>query len=538
MKDNGGDNTQASQSSFDKSTEDDALSDNSHATGMSSALSAGEQNWSDTDIDASSIVANLNLLRDLKQLSEFRKLPKSYVDLIKPRTSPSQAHIKKPIAVLPHEFTVEKILNIERKGSIPYFGIKWKGYSSNHNTLEPLHHIVDCQEYNDFAAEKLAEEQSKIEDVLKDCIDKVNEIKPLSDADGLSFVSQFDVNLFEADLIVLADIYKGRKTKVLEKIIARTVTHIRLLPFYTRRVLQQHQMVEWAAQINATDQSSRLTVENDVDFEVPPMDFTYINDVLPRDGIIIPDEPPIGCDCEPKCSQHTTCCGKLSGSKRAYDRKRILRVPQGTPIFECNKRCKCGPDCNNRVVQQGRQHSLRIFKTSNGCGWGVRTDQRIEKGQFICEYVGEVISYEEAEKRGKIYDAEGRTYLFDLDFNSNDNPYSIDAAKFGNVSHFINHSCDPNLGVWAVWINCLDLDLPKICLFALRQIEAGEEITFDYKNQYGRDNSILNSSQEESFGDGQMGETKNEDDQTDEPSNRVDGTPCRCGAANCRKFLF
>ena len=39
-------------------------------------------------------------------------------------------------------------------------------------------------------------------------------------------------------------------------------------------------------------------------------------------------------------------------------------------------------------------------------------------------------------------DEEGRTYLFDLDFNSGaNNPYTIDAALYGNVSHFINHSC-------------------------------------------------------------------------------------------------
>ena len=39
-----------------------------------------------------------------------------------------------------------------------------------------------------------------------------------------------------------------------------------------------------------------------------------------------------------------------------------------------------------------------------------------------------------------IIDAEGRTYLFDLDFNMGDqNPYTVDAAFFGNVSHFINH---------------------------------------------------------------------------------------------------
>ncbi len=87
-------------------------------------------------------------------------------------------------------------------------------------------------------------------------------------------------------------------------------------------------------------------------------------------------------------------------------------------------------------------------------------------------YLGEVIGAEEAERRGNEYDAEGCTYLFDLDFNEGyeECPYTVDAAKYGNISHFINHSCDPNLAVFAVWVNCLDLNLPKLALFALRNI--------------------------------------------------------------------
>lgn len=89
-------------------------------------------------------------------------------------------------------------------------------------------------------------------------------------------------------------------------------------------------------------------------------------------------------------------------------------------------------------------------------------------------YVGEIIPTAVADERGKVYDQEGCTYLFDLDFNETDGdeecPYTVDAAKFGNVAHFINHSCDPNLGVYGVWSNCLDPNLPKLALFALKDI--------------------------------------------------------------------
>ena len=52
----------------------------------------------------------------------------------------------------------------------------------------------------------------------------------------------------------------------------------------------------------------------------------------------------------------------------------------------------------------------------------------------------QVITDKEAERRGKQYDAVGRTYLFDLDYNPGDCPFTVDAGYYGNVSHFINHS--------------------------------------------------------------------------------------------------
>ena len=52
----------------------------------------------------------------------------------------------------------------------------------------------------------------------------------------------------------------------------------------------------------------------------------------------------------------------------------------------------------------------------------------------------QVITNEEAERRGRVYDANGRTYLFDLDYNDGDCPFTVDAGRYGNVSHFVNHS--------------------------------------------------------------------------------------------------
>lgn len=50
----------------------------------------------------------------------------------------------------------------------------------------------------------------------------------------------------------------------------------------------------------------------------------------------------------------------------------------------------------------------------------------------------QVITSEEAERRGQLYDNKGITYLFDLDYESDE--FTVDAARYGNVSHFVNHS--------------------------------------------------------------------------------------------------
>ena len=56
----------------------------------------------------------------------------------------------------------------------------------------------------------------------------------------------------------------------------------------------------------------------------------------------------------------------------------------------------------------------------------MRTLENIKKGSFVVQYVGEVITSDEAEERGKKYDADGKTYLFDLDFNLGDeNPFTV-----------------------------------------------------------------------------------------------------------------
>ncbi|KAF3429962.1 hypothetical protein E2986_01227 [Frieseomelitta varia] len=279
---------------------------------------------------------------------------------------------------------------------------------------------------------------------------------------------------------------RGMNNK-LEKIIKHDI--LRMLIIDSRKK-QLEYLKEWETEMNLiTKGKPIIQVENVVDLESAPQDFYYIEDYLPGNGVIIPDDPPIGCECK-TCNSKTNCCFAHDNESCPYTSTCKIRVPPGTPIYECNKRCSCDINCFNRVVQRGSEMKFCIFRTANGRGWGVKTLKPIKKGCFVTQYVGEVITNEEAEKRGKEYDAAGRTYLFDLDYNEIEGecPYTVDAAVYGNISHFINHSCDPNLAVYGVWIDCLDPNLPKLALFATRDIKQNEEITFDYMCQSSKNN--------------------------------------------------
>lgn len=303
---------------------------------------------------------------------------------------------------------------------------------------------------------------------------------------------------------------------------------------------QRIDIKSWENEINSVDKNSaKIMVENEVDLEGAPRKMKYINQYVPSEGIEIPDDPPIGCECS-SCEVKTekNCCPGMNGHSLAYTKHAKLRIDVGTPIWECNKKCACSTDCYNRVVQGGRKHKLCIYKTDNGCGWGVKALENIKAGSFVVDYVGEVIGEVEAEERGKKYDAQGCTYLFDLDFNRGDkNKYTVDAAFMGNLSHFVNHSCDPNMHIFNVYINCLDPDLPQICFFARREIKKGEPLTFDYHQSINKATDNSDDNEDDDEDDARIDNIFASPNSKKTPSKQKKAA-CRCGAPRCRGLLF
>ncbi len=113
--------------------------------------------------------------------------------------------------------------------------------------------------------------------------------------------------------------------------------------------------------------------------------------------------------------------------------------------------------------------SRRIQTRRSGVhGKGVFAVQDIAAGETLIEYVGEIISWQEAQDRHP-HDPKdpNHTFYFHVDEDR-----VIDALHGGNSSRWINHSCDPNC-------EADEVD-GRIFIKALRDIAAGEELNYDY----------------------------------------------------------
>ncbi|XP_044737823.1 histone-lysine N-methyltransferase SUV39H2-like isoform X2 [Chrysoperla carnea] len=437
------------------------------------------------------------------------------------------------------EYEVEKIISQEiRKGKLMFL-IKWRGWANEFNTWEPIQHLRNCKGIlRDYIRKEYEKHSGELGQLCKELappstMTKLRLEKLMKEPETLIPPDEQEL---QHDLLSLLGVPTEQRD---EKLLAKTSRSLRIMELHKARCQQLAALREWEIEINESClERALIRVENNVDLEGPPKDFIYVNNYVPGSGVVIPDEPPIGCECTSCNARADQCCFHQGGGHN-YSVLGILKVAQGSPIYECNKRCKCEiKTCPNRVVERGRTYPLCIFRTDNERGWGVKTLQKIPFGRFVCKYIGEVITSEEAEKRGQKYDTLGRTYLFDLDFNSTDDPYTVDAMRFGNASHFINHSCDPNLGVWAVWGNCLEPSLPILALFSLRDIDKGEELTFDYMARSDSEPAFDINKMPQSPG----GSANRSRPRLDSPSSKRDSlgprTKCKCGAENCRQYLF
>lgn len=214
---------------------------------------------------------------------------------------------------------------------------------------------------------------------------------------------------------------------------------------------------------------------NQVDFELPhELRYTEITSNLYATPVkAIQSHEERVCQCEKKDGCKDMCINRLVN-------------------IECSPgSCPCKDMCKNRMIQQQKIPQLETFTTENK-GLGVRAKVFFEKDAFLVQYTGEVIKISEFKKRMKTRNNGEHFYGIQL------GDLILDAAKMGNISRFINHSCYPNAEAQKWTVN----GLTCIGLFALRDIQPGEEVTFYYHF--------------ESYGDPQK---------------------CFCGAQNCQGVI-
>jgi uncharacterized protein len=126
-----------------------------------------------------------------------------------------------------------------------------------------------------------------------------------------------------------------------------------------------------------------------------------------------------------------------------------------------------------------------IIRSSDIHAAGCFTLERIPKGTRVLEYTGERITKAEGDNR---YEGRPFTYLFGV----GDGEVIIDGH---GMAMFVNHSCDPNCET--------DEEGDRVYIITLRDVAAGEELTYDYWLYDGDDDA-----------------------------------PCYCGSKTCRGSMY
>ncbi|GAQ87333.1 histone-lysine N-methyltransferase [Klebsormidium nitens] len=145
---------------------------------------------------------------------------------------------------------------------------------------------------------------------------------------------------------------------------------------------------------------------------------------------------------------------------------------------------------------QATEKSRLSFGKSGIHGWGLIARKTILEGDYVVDYRGTLVRPSVANLREKYYRRIGKDcYLFKVD-----DQHVVDATETGNLGRLINHSCGPNCYSQITRVD----GITRIILRAKRDVQAGEELTYDYRFAQEEDK---------------------------------DRVPCHCGAANCRKFM-
>ncbi|XP_017891233.1 N-lysine methyltransferase KMT5A-B [Ceratina calcarata] len=132
-------------------------------------------------------------------------------------------------------------------------------------------------------------------------------------------------------------------------------------------------------------------------------------------------------------------------------------------------------DMENKVLCQVEEGlEVRQFV---GKGRGVVTTREFMKGEFVVEYIGELIDQVTAKKREKLYAQDQNTGCYMYYFQHRNHQYCVDAtAETDKLGRLVNHSRNGNLIARVIEVE----STPHLVLTAKENISAGVEVTYDY----------------------------------------------------------
>ena len=126
--------------------------------------------------------------------------------------------------------------------------------------------------------------------------------------------------------------------------------------------------------------------------------------------------------------------------------------------------------CENMKLQL-KEHAHVLLGKSPIAGWGAFFGCDAKKDDFLGEYVGEMITHGEAERRGSQYDQTNSSFLFNLN-----NKWVLDAYSRGNKFKFANHSKKPNCYPLVIYVR----GNHRIGIYAKTDSKFGDEMFYDY----------------------------------------------------------
>ncbi|EKM56373.1 uncharacterized protein PHACADRAFT_253450 [Phanerochaete carnosa HHB-10118-sp] len=132
-------------------------------------------------------------------------------------------------------------------------------------------------------------------------------------------------------------------------------------------------------------------------------------------------------------------------------------------------------ECKNADLRRERGKQLRVGPSVFGLG--VFLEEHVQRGELICEYVGELTYDATTETRGLLAQHRGRAYVFKLN-----NTFDVDASYAGNIARFINHAPSRRANCTTIIMNVSSDQ--RIGLYAKKSMVSGTELTIDYGDDF------------------------------------------------------